>query len=101
MANKYVAGTFSADGSSATVTINRGGVIKLGGSGGSNFGSGTITIQVQGADGLYYPSATTYTAADVVNIEMMEPTRVRLNLSGSTTPDLDYEIQSDSPVLTE
>ena len=101
MANKVVAGTFSGNGSSSSVPIQKGGVIKLGSSGASNFGSGTVTVQAMGKDALWYGSADTFTAADVVNVEFSEPTLIRLTLSGSTSPSLAYEIQSDSPTIIE
>lgn len=85
-------GTFSADGNSSSITLQNGGVLFLGSSAASDFGSGTVTVQILGPDGLWYNSADTYTARDVDNIAFQAPSVVRLNLSSSTSPDLAYAI---------
>lgn len=85
-------GTFAADGTSAAINLQKSAVLFLGSAGGNDFGGGTITVQVQGPDGLWYSSADTYTAGDVDNITFSSPSRVRLALASSTAPDLDYAI---------
>ena len=94
-AGKYISGTFAANGQSASVYVKVGARVFVGGAGGNNFGSGTVTIQLLGPDGQWYNSAETMTARDVKAIETLVPSQIRLDLSGSTAPDLDYAIQSD------
>jgi hypothetical protein len=97
--SKEITGTFAADGSSTGVVILEKGMMFLGGSGGTDFGGGTVTLQFKGPDGAWYGSADTYTAADSQRIDVGSATEVRLTLAGATDPDLDYAIVSDTPEL--
>jgi hypothetical protein len=99
--NKAVSGTFSANGSSNPAQIIHGGVVFVGSAASKNFGSGTVTVEVQAVDGQWYPSSQALTAADVLEVVFQEPSVIRLTLTGSTTPDIDYVIQTDSPVIVE
>lgn len=98
---KSVRGTFAADGSSSECNIAKGAIVHVGGSGGSTFGDGTVTIQFQGSDSAWYDSQETMTSPNVLRIDTPVPCNVRLTLAGATTPDLDYVIQSDVPDLLE
>ena len=93
---KYsVTGTFAADGNSSSVLVQERALVFVGGDGGLSFGSGTVTIQAKGPDNQWYSLAETITARDVRELELLLPCEVRIKLSGSTAPDLDYAIQSD------
>lgn len=98
---KSVRGTFAADGSSAECNVKAGAVVMVGGSGGSTFGGGTVTIQFQGSDSAWYDSQEVFTSANVLRIDTPVPCNIRLTLAGATSPDLDYVIQSDVPDLIE
>jgi len=101
MSYKAVRGTFVANGSSAEAQIQQGGLIYIGSAGGEAFGGGTVTVQIKGIDGNYYASQDTSTASDVFAIEPPVPCSIRLTLTGATSPDIDYVIQTDSPVISE
>jgi hypothetical protein len=92
----YVSGTFAADGQSTSILCASTALVFVGGAGGTTFGSGTVTVQFKGPDNQWYNSSETMTARDVKNITLTVPTEIRLDLSGSTAPDLDYAIQSDT-----
>lgn len=94
---KSVRGTFSGNGNSSECNVKSGAIVYIGGSGGSTFGGGTVTVQFQGADGEWYSSQQTATSAEVYRIDVPVPCNVRLNLASSSSPDLDYVIQSDVP----
>lgn len=95
---KKLVGNFSSDGNSSAIIVRAGATLFLGSSAASNFGGGTVTVQVKGPDpagtaaGLWYNSADTYTAGDVDNLVFAKTSEVRLNLASSTSPDLDYAI---------
>ncbi len=99
--NKSVRGTFSANGNSSECNVAKGAICFIGGSGGSTFGGGTVTVQFQGSDGEWYSSQETASAANVLKVEVPVACNIRLNLASSTSPDLDYVIQSDVPDLLE
>ena len=101
MSMKSIRGTFAADGNSADAQIQQGGIIYVGSSTGESFGGGTVTVYLKAADGNYYASQITATASDVFEIKPPVPTTLRLTLAGATAPDLDYVIQTDSPVIVE
>jgi len=101
MTMKAVRGTFTTNTSSADAQIQEGGVIFIGGSGGSDFGGGTVTVYLKAVDGAYYASQMTTLTPDVFEVRPPVPTTIRLTLSGATAPDLDYVIQTDSPVIVE
>ena len=94
--NNYVSGTFTGNAQSSSLVCHDTAVVFVGGAGGVDFGSGTVTVQFKGPDGQWYNSAETITARDVRLLQLTMPTEVRLDISGSTTPDLDYAIQSDT-----
>lgn len=87
-----ITGTFTANGNSASINLPNGGVLFLGSASATDFGGGTVTLQVMGPDSQWYSSADTYTAGDVDNITFNAPSAVRLSLASSTSPDLDYAI---------
>lgn len=95
MSNKYISGNFAADGNSAIIEVSQRAIAFIGTSGGTDFGGGTATIQLQAPNGDWCSSQQTALSSDVLAIDVVIPTTVRLVLSGSTTPDLDYSIQSD------
>lgn len=99
--NKSISGTFSADGNSSSIEVNRRAIAFIGSSGGTYFGSGTVTVQLQAPNGDWCSSQQTASSSDVLAIDVVIPTTVRLNLSGATTPDLDYSIQSDVTNIIE
>lgn len=101
MSLKYVSGTFSADGNSSTVEVNRRAIAFVGSSGGTNFGSGTVTVQLQAPNGDWCNSQQTLTSPDVLAIDVVIPTTIRLNLASSSGADLDYSIQSDVTNIIE
>lgn len=94
---KSVTGTFSGNGNSAEINIKSGGIVHVGGT----FGSGTVTVQFEGPDGSWYSSQQTATSANVLRIDTPVPCNVRLNLASSTSPSLNYAIQSDVTDLIE
>jgi len=101
MAQKYVSGTFSANGSSSAIEVKERAIAFIGSSGGTTFGSGTVTVELMSPTGDWCSSQQTSTASDVLAIDVVIPTTVRLTLAGSTSPDLDYSIQSDVTNLVE
>lgn len=101
MSNKFISGTFSANGNSSSIEIRERAIAFIGSSGGTSFGSGTVTVQLQSPTGDWCNSQQTATSPDVLAIDVVIPTTVRLNLSGSTSPDLDYAIQSDVTNILE
>ncbi len=101
MSNKYISGTFAANGNSSTIEVSRRAIAFIGSSGGTSFGGGTVTVQLQSPNGDWCSSQQTATSSDVLAIDVVIPTTVRLNLSGSTSPDLDYAIQSDVTNILE
>lgn len=101
MSLKYVSGTFSADGNSSSVEVNQRAIAFIGSTGGTNFGSGTVTVQLQAPNGDWCSSQQVSTSSDVLAIDVVIPTTIRLALSGSSSPDLDYSIQSDVTNIIE
>ena len=95
--SKYISGTLAADGSSSSIAILERGVLFIGSTGGTNFGGGSAYLQAQGPDGLWYTASEAYTASTTQYLDMGSPTVVRLTIAGSSSPDLDYAIQSDTP----
>lgn len=101
MSNKYISGTFTGNGNSSSIEVNKRAIAFIGSSGGTTFGSGTVTIQLQAPNGDWCDSQQTATASNVLAIDVIIPTTVRLSLSGATSPDLDYAIQSDVTNIVE
>jgi hypothetical protein len=100
-AGKYIRGTFTANETSASIFCKSTAVVYVGASGGATFDGGTVAIQFLGPDGQWYPSDQTFSAADVKSIDLPIPSYIRLSLSGSTSPDLDYAIQSNTTAPNE
>lgn len=96
MAKEYVSGTFTEDGSSSSVLLKGSGLAFIGGAGGTTFGGGTVTIQAKGPDGQWYDSTVTTDEPDVLSLQFALPVEVRITLADSSSPDLDYAIQSDN-----
>lgn len=86
-------GTFGADGNSTTVRFDYGlGYIILDGT----FGSGTATVQVLREDGTTWQDVKSYTAEPDPNAEVYDfgaEAQIRINMSGSTSPSLYWEIR--------
>lgn len=92
----YVTGTLAADGNGDEIIINSKGLLYVGLVGGNTFGSGTVTLQYKAPTGAWCNSGVTTTTSKVISIDTNGiPTPVRIVLSGATTPDLDYVIESD------
>jgi hypothetical protein len=60
-----------------------------------------VTVQLQAPNGDWCSSQQTSTSSDVLAIDVMIPTTVRLTSSGATNPDIDYAIQSDMTNIIE
>lgn len=68
-----------------------------------DFGSGTAVLQSSPDDGTTYTAViknsgtdASWTSAGVVSVNLPRETMVRVNLSGSTSPDLDIYYQRHS-----
>ena len=91
-------GTFSADGNSTVISCQSGtGRVALEGGGGNNFGSGTATLQFYINDGYQAGSSSSNWTADsgAVPFDVGAPAQLRINLAGSTSPDLDWQLVCD------
>lgn len=85
-----VNGTFSADGESSVIKV--GGAIHFHGDG--NFGGGQISVEYLASDGSYRTVTNTEQTADFdKEIRFKQPSRVKVVLSGSTSPSLFWEIR--------
>lgn len=93
--NESVYGTFSADGSSSSVNLKRGGVLFVGSTTAKDFGGGSVYLQAKGPDGQWYESGDAITAAVVRALDFPVSTEVRVVLGSATAPDVDYAIVSD------
>lgn len=99
MANSINSGSITADGNTAVTLIrNRDYIFRVNG---ADFGSGTVKLQVLGPDGSNYQDYTIYdgTSWDSVSFAaagMFEFTSAgqthRVNMAGSTTPTVSWEI---------
>lgn len=89
-------GTFTADGSSSTLSCDTGIVyIALDHQSASTWGGGTVTAEYLHPEGDYRSIlisgvAKTWTADATENIDLSGPSTFRLTMSGSTTPNVDY-----------
>jgi len=101
MSLKYVSGTFTDNGSSSQIEIKQRAIAFIGASGGTTFGAGTVTIELMSPTGAWCASQQVASSSDVLAIDAVIPTVARLTLSGATTPDIDYAIQSDAENLVE
>lgn len=95
MSFRTLSGTFTEDGESSAIPVREAARVMVGSVAGGDFGSGTVTLQIRGADGNWYPSADTFTEADARIFEARQPCSIRLSLAGSSSPDLDYSIVAD------
>lgn len=57
------------------------------------FGSGTVTLNVSPAGGTEYYSGGTLTSAGSVKINTKAGDKIKVTLSGSTSPDIDYVVR--------
>lgn len=93
--NSY--GTFSADGDGDGVNLRVGlGSVTLSGT----WGSGTVALQVQRLDGTW-EEVKTYTSSDAADttpviVDFGSPVKIRVVLSGSTSPSLYWEIRESA-----
>lgn len=101
MSLKFISGTFTADGNSSSIEVNRRAIAFIGSAGGTTFGSGTVTVQLQDPTGAWCNSQQVASSSDVLAIDVVIPTTVRLNLANSSGADLDYAIQSDVTNIIE
>ena len=89
-------GTFATDGNGDSVRLQYGtGYVLIGAGSNQNFGSGTLTLQIQ-TDSGEWVQVETYTALPDPNPVVINlggaAALVRLVLSGSSSPNLDWEI---------
>lgn len=92
MAN-IISGNFAANGSSDEFTANSI-TVCLGNDTNANFGGGTISLKVKQDDKLDWTVDSTYTATGTVNtIVYAGGLKAKIELTGATTPNLDYSIK--------
>lgn len=91
----YIAGTFSADGNSNEIILEKKGMVFCGSTAAQAYGGGVITVQFKDPSGVWHDSVNTIDEANVLSIDVAIPTPVRLSLAGATSPDIDYVIESD------
>lgn len=89
-------GTFTADGSSPGYSFPGGvGTVQADGT----FGSGTLTLEVSSDEGVTYTSGGStvqLTAEGLFNFSLpSDGLMIRLTLSGSTAPDIDWWISAN------
>lgn len=96
-----IAGTFSGNDSSSSILVQEHAIVMVGSENGQDFGSGTVTVEFRGTDSEWYASATSFTTVGVVTIKPGLPVELRITLTGATSPDLDYVIRSDSPIIIQ
>lgn len=86
-------GTFVADGDSAALHPVSRFTVLAGSDGGTDFGGGTLSIEVS-YDGVLYTTAHSFTEEGVkTSNEYVPGVYLKLTLSGATSPDLDYSIK--------
>jgi hypothetical protein len=84
----------TADGQSATLTVPNGGQVLVTASG--TWGSGSLVLQVSdGTNWINLHTALTADGSATVDLPRGESYSVRVNLSGSTSPDLDVLVASE------
>lgn len=93
--SSYIEGTFTADGESSEIVIERRGMAFIGSTSGQDFDGGAVTVQLKAPNGVWYPSLNTTDQANVLSIDVALATPIRLSLSGATTADLDYVLETD------
>lgn len=96
-----ITGTFIADGDSETATLQYGkGYLQLGAGAGTDFGSGTVSLQIRVIDpsdgSIDYVTVEQYTALPDPSTVALNfggsSVVLRLNMASSSSPDLDYAI---------
>ena len=99
MSNYTGYGTLAADGATTEVACRGWATLTAQGT----WGGGTITWQYKGLDGTWRTilagtdniTAQAYTADNMLNVFFGSGVRIRGTVSGSTTPDLDWQIMSN------
>ena len=98
--DKTISGNFSADGVSAELVVSspsfevmNGAHVWIGSGANVDFGDGTVSIEMKNAQGAWVaiPLAT-YLAPASEQVFAKNNSSIRLRMSDSTTPNLDYEI---------
>ena len=91
-----ITGNFSADGSSEEFVADRF-LILLGTDTNANFGGGTVSVKLKKNDQLDWTAdSKTYTSMDAIKQDGdFMGAKIKLQLSGSTSPNLDYTITYD------
>lgn len=87
----HIYGNFDANGNSDTFVAT--GVDIVIGNDSSDFGGGTVKIQVKLNDQADWTTDSEYTAQGVYTTLNQHGLKFRLNLSGATSPDIDYAVQ--------
>ncbi len=94
---KVLSGTFSADGDSTVLKGVKKFTVFVGTDGGTDFGSGSLTVEVRPNDAVGWTTAKTFISETVdTSIEYVGGTQVKLTLASSTSPDLDYSISYEN-----
>ena len=89
---KIIKGTFTDNGSSETFLASKLTVL-AGSDGGSNFGGGTLNVEVS-HDGVLFTTASALTEESTKTIvDSVGGLLCKLTLSGATSPDLDYSVK--------
>lgn len=83
-------GTFTADGSSAELTAQR--LDFCVGDSSSDFGGGTVTLEVKQNDQFGWTPAQTFTEASADTTINAKGFKYRLTLSGATAPSINYSL---------
>lgn len=89
-----IKGNFSEDGDSEVFVASRF-TFCIGSDSGEDYGGGTATIYIKHAEDLGWTEAESYTTGSSVatSVDYVGGVIVKLNLSGSTSPDLDYSVK--------
>lgn len=92
--SRIIQGTFSADGDSVDFVANKFTAL-IGNDSAEDFGSGTVQIKYKQDDQLDWTTdPTSYNAtATVTSDDFLLGVRVKLTMTGSTNPDVDYSIK--------
>lgn len=97
---RTVSGNFTADGTSSPLVISspnfetmNGAMVWLGSGSNVDFGGGTVTIQMKNVDGNFVdiPLAS-YIATACEQVFIPNNSVIRISLSGSASPNLDYQL---------
>lgn len=90
---KLLEKTFAADGSTNVITT-KDFIALVGTGGGTNFGSGTLTVEISVDSGVTYTTVQSLTAEGIYQPSREYPggVNVKLTLAGATSPDLDVKL---------